>query len=85
MPALRAQLTWTHYRFLLRIENQQKREFYEAESLKNTWSYRQLERQVNAGLYERLLISNDAESVLSVARSELYNCTFTDIQLDIYG
>ena len=68
--AVRAQFTWRHYRIYISIENQHKREFYQEESIKNTWSYRQLERQVNAGLYERLLLSNDPESVLSVARSE---------------
>lgn len=70
VPAVRAQLGWSHFKILLSIENQHKRDFYQEECIKNTWSYRQLERQVNAGLYERLLISNDAESVLSVARSE---------------
>jgi predicted nuclease of restriction endonuclease-like (RecB) superfamily len=55
---------------LLRIDNQSKREFYEAETDKNTWSSRQLERQINCHLYERLILSNDPESVLSVARSE---------------
>jgi predicted nuclease of restriction endonuclease-like (RecB) superfamily len=70
MNALRSELTWTHYRLLSRIDNQSKREFYEAESVKNIWSSRQLERQINSQLYERLLLSNDPESVLSVARSE---------------
>lgn len=68
--AVRAQFTWRHYRIYISIENQHKREFYQQECIKNTWSYRQLERQLNAGLYERLLLSNDPESVLSVARSE---------------
>lgn len=68
--AVRAQFTWRHYRIYISIENQHKREFYQEECIKNTWSYRQLERQLNAGLYERLLLSNDPESVLSVARSE---------------
>ncbi len=67
---MRAQFTWRHYRIYISIENQHKREFYQQECIKNTWSYRQLERQLNAGLYERLLLSNDPESVLSVARSE---------------
>jgi len=68
--ALRSQLTWTQYRLLLRIDNQSKREFYEAESIKNIWSSRQLERQINSHLYERLLLSNEPESLLSIARSE---------------
>lgn len=46
--ALRSQFSWTHYRILIRIENQEKREFYISESAKNNWSTRQLERQVNS-------------------------------------
>lgn len=68
--ALRSQFSWTHYRTLIRIENQDKREFYIAEATKNNWSARQLERQVNSQLFERLLLSNDVQSVLAVAREE---------------
>jgi len=68
--ALRTQFSWTHYRTLIRIDNQDKRTFYIAETEKNNWSARQLERQVNSQLFERLLISNDIKSVLSVAQQE---------------
>ena len=68
--ALRTQLSWTQYKFLLAIDNQYKREFYVAESVKNNWTSRQLERQINSSLYERLLITNDKESVLAVAKNE---------------
>lgn len=68
--AVRSQLNWTQYRNLSRIEDEHKREFYMAESIKNHWTSRQLERQINSGLYERLLLSNDKESVLAVARGE---------------
>jgi predicted nuclease of restriction endonuclease-like (RecB) superfamily len=68
--ALRTQFIWTHYKTLLSIENQLKREFYEAEAAKNIWSSRELERQINSHLYERLLLSNEPESLLLVARSE---------------
>jgi predicted nuclease of restriction endonuclease-like (RecB) superfamily len=67
---LSAQLSWSQYVLLLRIENQHAREFYVAEAVKNNWTVRQLERQINTSLYERLLISNDKESVLAVARKE---------------
>jgi predicted nuclease of restriction endonuclease-like (RecB) superfamily len=70
VSALRTQLSWTQYKFLLAIDNQYKREFYVAESVKNNWTSRQLERQINSSLYERLLISNDKESVLAVAKNE---------------
>lgn len=68
--ALRSQLNWTQYRLLARIENFDKREFYIAESLKKHWTSRQLERQINSSLYERLLLSNDKESVLAVAKGK---------------
>lgn len=68
--ALRSQFSWTHYRTLIRIDNQDKREFYIAEAEKNNWNARQLERQVNSQLFERLLLSNDVQSVLAVAREE---------------
>lgn len=68
--ALRSQLSWTQYRSLIRIDNQDKRDFYLAEATKNNWTARQLERQINSQLFERLLLSNDVQAVLKVARSE---------------
>ena len=68
--ALRSQFSWTHYRTLIRIDNEDKRDFYIAESSKNNWNARQLERQVNSQLFERLLLSNDVLAVLAVAREE---------------
>ena len=67
---LRTQFSWTHYKILISIDNQDKREFYISEAEKNNWTARQLERQVNSQLFERLLISNDIHSVLAVARNE---------------
>jgi len=68
--ALRSQLSWTQYKLLIRIDSEDKREFYTHESVKNNWSSRELERQINASLYERLLLSNDKKSVLEVAKAE---------------
>ena len=70
VSAVRTQFSWTHYKTLLSIDNQDKREFYIAEASKNNWTARQLERQVNSQLFERLLLSNDVQSVLAVAREE---------------
>ena len=70
VSALRTQFNWTHYKTLISIENQDKKAFYIAETEKNNWTARQLERQVNSQLFERLLISNDVQSVLAVAREE---------------
>jgi predicted nuclease of restriction endonuclease-like (RecB) superfamily len=70
VQALPAQLSWTHFSMLLSINAEEKREFYKVETVKNNWTSRQLERQLGSQLYERLLLSTDKESVLSVAKSE---------------
>ncbi len=54
--ALRTQFSWTHYKTLLSIDNQDKREFYIAEADKNNWSARQPERQVNSQLFEHSIV-----------------------------
>lgn len=48
----------------------EKREYYELESINNGWTARETERQINSQLYERLLLSNDKEAVMAVARKE---------------
>ena len=50
--ALRSELSWTHYRLLMRVENENAREFYMQEAVKSQWSTRQLERQINSFFYE---------------------------------
>ena len=70
MNALRSQFNWTQYRLLIQIDTPDKREYYELEAMNNCWTARELERQINSGLYERLLLSNDKEAVLAVARKE---------------
>ena len=67
---LRSQLNWSQYRRLVQIEDPDKREYYELESVNNSWTARETERQINSMLYERLLLSNDKESVLAVARHQ---------------
>lgn len=63
--ALRTELTWTHYRLLMRVEDKDRRDFYLNESVESGWTSRQLERQINSFYYERLLATqkNDRESV----------------------
>lgn len=68
--ALRSQLNWTQYRMLIQIEDSDKREYYELETVNHAWTGRELERQIHSLLYERLLLSNDKEAVLAVARKE---------------
>ena len=56
-PSSEFKLTWSHYIFLTRIENIDERNFYEIEALENTWSLRELKRQFNSSLFERLSLS----------------------------
>lgn len=65
-----AQLNWSQYKLLISIKDETKREYYQLESVNNGWTKRELERQINSQLYERLLLSNDKEAVLAVARKE---------------
>ncbi|MBC7417543.1 MAG: DUF1016 domain-containing protein [Pedobacter sp.] len=67
---LYSQLSWSQYKLLLRLETPEQSEFYIAETIKNNWTVRQLERQIYSNLYERLLLSNDKESVLAVAKAD---------------
>lgn len=80
--ALRSQLNWTQYRLLIQISDPSKREYYELESVNNGWTARETERQIDSMLYERLLMSNDKEKVLSVARKERIPENPTDIIKD---
>jgi len=68
--ALRTQLNWMQYRLLISIQDKDKREYYESEAVNNAWTGREMERQINSQLYERLLLSNDKDAVLAVARRE---------------
>ena len=68
--ALYPQLNWSQYKLLIRISDDYKREYYELEAANQAWTGREMERQINSLLYERLLMSNDKEAVLAVARRE---------------
>lgn len=63
--ALSDDLSWTHYRMLLKVENEEARKFYMNECIKSQWSTRQLERQINSFFYERLLVSKNKDKVSS--------------------
>ncbi len=60
---LRNELTWTHYRLLMRVESKKARDFYVKESIENSWSTRQLERQIQTFYFERLLASQKKQKV----------------------
>ena len=59
LHALRGELTWTHYRLLLKVENEDARDFYLIDSINSNWSTRELERQINSLLYERIALSSE--------------------------
>jgi predicted nuclease of restriction endonuclease-like (RecB) superfamily len=60
-------LSWTHFIELMRIEDDLKRAFYEIQTLQNRWSVRELKRQLDSLLYERVGLSRDKEGVLKLA------------------
>jgi len=64
---LHPNLSWTHYRTLLRVDKRAARAFYEIEAIQNNWSARELERQINSLLYERLALSKDKKGLMKLA------------------
>ena len=57
------QVSWSHYLFLIRIDNLEERKFYEIEAITNNWSLRELQRQFDTALFERLVLSRDKKGV----------------------
>lgn len=64
---LNPNLAWRHYQALLRVSETGARCFYELEAIKNSWSGRELERQINSLLYERLALSKDKSGLMKLA------------------
>ncbi len=62
-PNTNLQLSWSHYLFLMRIDNIEERKFYEIETTNNNWSLRELRRQFDTSLYERLALSRDKKAI----------------------
>lgn len=69
--AMRTELSWTHYRALLRVENEQARHWYMNEAASQNWSTRALDRQIGTLYYERLLASGDRQAVQAEAAANL--------------
>lgn len=63
-------LSWSHCRALMRVEDKKARNFYEIETIASGWSKRQLERQIHSLFYERLLVSKDKQKMLLESRAE---------------
>ncbi len=64
-------LSWSHYVFLIGIKNKDERHFYEIEATENSWSLSELKRQFNSGLYERLALSRDKDSIRELSNAGL--------------
>jgi predicted nuclease of restriction endonuclease-like (RecB) superfamily len=78
------ELSWSHYIFLTRIENIDERNFYEIESIENSWSLRELKRQFNTGLFERLSLSSDKQKVKELSLNGQVVQTAQDLIKDPY-
>ena len=77
-------LSWSHYIFLTRIENINERNFYEIESIENSWSLRELKRQFDSGLFERLKLSSDKQKVKELSAKGQVIQTAQDLIKDPY-
>lgn len=84
LHAVRGELSWTHYRLLLKVEKKDARNFYMNEAVEAGWSTRQLERQINSFYYERLLSSKDKKAVLEEAKQNASPTKPEDIIKDPY-
>lgn len=71
LSAMRRELTWTHYKLMMRVENEEARLWYMNEAADCHWSTRQLERQINTLYYERLLASRENEPIQREAEEKL--------------
>lgn len=81
---LRSQLSWSHYRALLRVEDEAARQWYMEECVRAAWSSRQLERQISTLYYERLLSSRDPAPVKEEAEALLRPYAAEDFIKDPY-
>lgn len=61
-------LSWTHYLILMRIQNEDERDFYERLAIQENWSKRELSRQYGSSLYERMLIGKDKQQILRLSK-----------------
>ena len=83
-PLPKFNLSWSHYLKLMRIENPGERSFYEIECASNNWSLKELQRQFNSALYERLALSRDKEGVKQLAEKGQIIEKPTDLLKDPY-
>ena len=81
---LKPEVSWSHYRLLMRVPDDKARGFYLEETVKSAWSVRQLQRQINTMYYQRLLSSRDKESVAAEIEKSAPKPEYTKIVHDPY-
>jgi len=84
LDAVRRELSWTHYRILMRVEKPEARSFYEIECIDNNWSSRELERQKGSFLFKRLALSKDKKGLMKLARKGQELKKYEDMIKDPY-
>jgi predicted nuclease of restriction endonuclease-like (RecB) superfamily len=62
------QLSWSHYLFLMKVDNPDERKFYEIEAINNGWSLRELQRQFDTSLFEQLVLSRDKKGIKELSK-----------------
>lgn len=69
--AVPTELSWAHFQELIRITRKEERDFYETESIKSNWGYRELKRQISTKLYDRYIISPDKKMIMEKSKNGL--------------
>ncbi len=82
--SLTGKLTWTHYSELLGVSDDQARGFYEKQNTNENWSVRELKRQINSSLFERLALSKDKDGILKLSEQGQLITKPKDIVKDPY-
>ena len=70
--AVPAKLSWTHFVTLFGVSDDTARKFYEKQAILENWGYRELEKQIDSSLFERLALSKDKKGVLQLAKRAYY-------------
>ena len=78
------ELNWSHYRLLMRVQDEDARNFYTEEAAKSGWSVRQLQRQINTMYYQRMLASQDKQSVAAEIETTVPRPEYEKIVKDPY-
>jgi len=69
--AVPTELSWSHFQEVIRLSREEERQFYVDESIKSNWGYRELNRQINTKLFDRMIISPNKEEILELSKNNL--------------